>query len=74
MPRWRTLDVAARQAGVSRRTLQRWVKAGRLTAYSVAGDPHTYLDLDAIEELRKPTPKPPTPTKGGTVGPPEDQR
>jgi excisionase family DNA binding protein len=63
MPTWRTLDDAARQTGVSRRTLTRWISQGRLTAYTVAGDLHRYVDLDQIKKLREPKPIP-TP-KGG---------
>lgn len=59
MPTWRTLDDAAKQSGVSRRTLQRWVQQGRLTPYTIAGDPKQYLDLDAIRKLREPTPSRP---------------
>lgn len=59
MPTWRSLDDAAKQSGVSRRTLQRWVQQGRLTPYTIAGDPKMYLDLDQIRKLREPKPRPP---------------
>jgi len=53
---WRTLDDAARQTGISRRTLTRWISQGRLRAYTVAGDLHRYVDLDEIEKMRQPKP------------------
>jgi predicted site-specific integrase-resolvase len=59
MPTWRSLDAAAKQSGVSRRTLQRWVQQGRLTPYTIAGDPKMYLDLDQIKKLREPKPREP---------------
>ncbi len=56
----RTLDEAARLVGVGRRTLDRLVADGKLTAYKVIGDRRHYVDLDAVERLRKPRP-----VKGG---------
>jgi DNA-binding transcriptional MerR regulator len=59
MPRWRTITDAARESGVSRRTLERWLRAGLLTRYVIRGDRRTYIDLDQIKGLRKPRPKEP---------------
>ena len=52
----RTLDEAARLVGVGRRTLDRLVAEGKLTAYKVVGDRRHYVDIDAVERLRKPRP------------------
>ena len=56
VPTWRTLDEAAKQTGVSRRTLTRWVSEGRLRAYKRAGDRRRYVDLDDLRKLRELTP------------------
>jgi predicted site-specific integrase-resolvase len=61
MPRWRTLDDAAQQSGVSRRTLERWIGAGLLQRFVVRGDRRTYVDLDQIDKLREPRLKDPPP-------------
>ncbi len=53
MPTWRSLDDAAKQTGISRRTLTRWVSEGKLRAYGRAGDRRRYVDLDDIRELQK---------------------
>lgn len=53
---WRSLDEAAKQSGISRRTLTRWIGEKRLTAYRIAGDRHRFVDLDEIKQLRKPRP------------------
>ena len=53
MPTWRSLDEAAKQTGISRRTLTRWVSEGKLRAYARAGDRKRYVDLDDIRELQK---------------------
>lgn len=58
MPTWRTLDQAARQTKLSRRTLQRWLSQGLLTPYKVLGDKHVYVDLDEIRALRQPKLRP----------------
>jgi len=60
MPTWRDLETAARELGVSRRTLQKWVAAGKLTVYGRAGDRKKYVDLDEARLLRelKPLPRP----------------
>jgi len=57
MPTWRSLNDAAEQSGVSRRTLQRWIRQGLLKPYRILGDPKTYLDLDQIRRLREPRPR-----------------
>jgi excisionase family DNA binding protein len=58
MPRIKPLDEAARLSGVGRRTLQRWLSEGRLTAYRIAGDKRRFVDVDEIEKLRRPEPLP----------------
>lgn len=57
MATWRTLDEAAVQVGVSRRTLQRWIADRRIHAYRIAGDRRAWVDLDEVRELRKPRPR-----------------
>jgi excisionase family DNA binding protein len=56
MPTWRHLDDAAREVGVSRRTLNRWIAEGKLRVYRVPGDRFRMVDMDEIKELRKPRP------------------
>ena len=58
MPRIKPLDEAARIAGVGRRTIQRWLGEGLITAYQIAGDKRRHVDLDEINTLRKPHPVP----------------
>jgi excisionase family DNA binding protein len=53
---WRSLDEAARQTGISRRTLNRWLSEGKLTPYRIAGDRRRFVDLDEVKRLRKPQP------------------
>ena len=53
MPTWRTLDNAAKEAGISRRTISKWVSQGKLRLYARAGDRKHYVDLDEIEKLRE---------------------
>lgn len=53
LPTWRSLDEAAEQTGVSRRTLTRWISAGKLRAYSRAGDRKRYVDLDDLRKLQE---------------------
>ena len=53
VPTWRTLDDAARQTGISRRTLTRWVSEHKLRAYSRAGDRRRYVDLDDLHKLQQ---------------------
>ncbi len=52
----KTLEEAAALTGVPRRTLQRWMGEGDLTAYSVKGDTKRYLDINEINRLRTPQP------------------
>jgi excisionase family DNA binding protein len=56
MATWRHLDDAAREEGVSRRTLNRWIEQGRLRVYRVPGDRRRMVDLDEIKKLRRPEP------------------
>jgi excisionase family DNA binding protein len=53
MPTWRSLDDAAAQTGISRRTLTRWVAEGKLRAYKRAGDRRRYVDLDDLRKLQE---------------------
>jgi excisionase family DNA binding protein len=53
LPTWRSLDDAAEQTGISRRTLTRWVSEGKLRAYSRAGDRKRYIDLDEMRKLQQ---------------------
>lgn len=50
----RTLKEAAAGAGVSRATLWRWLRAGKIRRYRVAGDRRVFVDLDQILDLRRP--------------------
>jgi excisionase family DNA binding protein len=59
MPRWRTLNDAARETGISRRTLNRLISRGELRVYTVVGDRRHYVDLDEVEKLKEPRPKEP---------------
>lgn len=54
MPSLRSLDDAAREVGVSRRLLQRWISEGKLQAYRIAGDRRRFIDIDQLNRLRKP--------------------
>ncbi len=54
MPRWRTLSQAAQELGISKRTLTRYIAARKIKSYRVAFDANKYVDLDELEELRKP--------------------
>jgi len=51
LPTWRSLDEAAEQTGISRRTLTRWISERKLKAYSRAGDRKRYVDLDELRKL-----------------------
>jgi excisionase family DNA binding protein len=53
LPTWRSLDEAAEQTGIGRRTLTRWVSEGKLRAYARAGDRKRYVDLDDIRKLQE---------------------
>jgi excisionase family DNA binding protein len=52
---WRTMDEAAAQLRLSRRTITRWVAEGHIRVYKVPGDRHRYVDLDEIRKFRTPT-------------------
>lgn len=54
MATWRSLDDAAKQTGIGRRTLSRWISQGRIKGYTIAGDRRRFVDLDEIKKLREP--------------------
>jgi excisionase family DNA binding protein len=54
MPAVKTIDEAARQLKLSRRTIQRWLTEGRITAYKIAGDRRRFVDPAEIKRLREP--------------------
>lgn len=54
MPSLRSLDDAAREVGISRRLLQRWISEGKLQAYRIAGDRRRFVDIEQLNRLRKP--------------------
>ena len=56
MPTWRTLDEAAKQLRLSRRTITRWVQGGHIRVYEIPGDRKRYVDLDEIKKFRQPRP------------------
>jgi excisionase family DNA binding protein len=60
-PSLRTLDEAAKQAGVSRRLLQVWLKDGLLKRWAIPGDHWRYVDLDEVKKLMQPRVVPPKP-------------
>jgi excisionase family DNA binding protein len=43
-----SVDQAAAELGVDRRTLWRWAEAGRLTPLKLAGDKHAYLEVGQL--------------------------
>jgi len=47
------MDEAARDSGISRRTLTQWVSDGKLRAFRRAGDRKRYVDLDDIRKLQQ---------------------
>ena len=47
------MDEAARETGISRRTLTRWVSDGKLMPNSRFGDRKRYVDLDDIKRLQE---------------------
>jgi hypothetical protein len=55
----KSLDDAPKTLKISRRQLQRWISAGRITRYKSEGDRKVYVDLDEVRKLRKPRPVPP---------------
>ena len=52
MATWRTMDEAAKQLRISRRTITKWVGGGHIRAYTRPGDRHRYVDLDEIKRFR----------------------
>jgi excisionase family DNA binding protein len=56
MPAVKTIDEAARQLKLSRRTVQRWLTEGKITAYRIEGDRRRYVDPAEIKRLREPRP------------------
>jgi excisionase family DNA binding protein len=53
VPTWRSLDEAAKQSGMSRRTLNRLIADGKLRVYTRVGDRKRYVDLDDIRKLQQ---------------------
>jgi excisionase family DNA binding protein len=53
------MDEAAADLKIGRRTIQRWISEGTVTAYRIAGDRRRYVDLDEIKRLREPQAIPP---------------
>lgn len=64
MSTWRSLDDAADQLNLSRRTITRWIGEGKIKAYRIAGERKHFVDLDEIEKLREPKPIPRPKKKG----------
>lgn len=64
---WRTMDEAAKQLKLSRRTLTRWVGQGHIRVYSIPGDRHRYVDLDEIRKFREPRLIPPRDSAPGHI-------
>jgi excisionase family DNA binding protein len=56
MPTWRSLDDAAKQLKVSRRTLTQWISDGKIRAFRIPGDRKRYVDLDEVKRFREPKP------------------
>jgi hypothetical protein len=48
------LDDVSADFDIPRRTLQRWLGDGKLTAYRVEGDRRRYLDIEEVRRLREP--------------------
>src|SRR5260221_12329338 len=57
VPSWRSLDEAAEQTGIGRRTLNRWISEGRVHVYRIAGDRRHFVDMDEVNKLRRPVSK-----------------
>jgi len=53
VPTWRSMEDAATETGIGRRTLTRWVSEGKLRAYTRAGDRKRYVDLEDIRKLQE---------------------
>lgn len=62
---YRTIDQAADQLKVSRKTLQNWIRAGFIHKYKIPGDRHTYIDVAEVREYRKPHRRDEPPSVGG---------
>jgi len=56
MPAVKTIDEAARQLKLSRRTIQRWLTEGKITGYRIEGDRRRFVDPIEIKRLREPQP------------------
>lgn len=46
-----TLDAAAKEFGISRSTVQRLMREGKLSRYVRTGDRRAYVDRDELKEL-----------------------
>ncbi|MGV9868093.1 excisionase family DNA-binding protein [Rhodococcus koreensis] len=53
--RWGSKRVAAKHAGTSVRTIERWIDTGKLTGYR-AGPKLVRIDLDELDALFTPIP------------------
>jgi excisionase family DNA binding protein len=51
MPEYVTLEQASDRYGVSRSTLFRWIREGKLSGFRKARDRHTYVDGAAVRRL-----------------------
>ena len=51
-----SLREAVIKFGIARRTFQDWLRGGKLTGYTVAGDRQRYLDRAELERLLEPQP------------------
>jgi excisionase family DNA binding protein len=49
-----SVDAAARQFGVGRTTLFRWLEQGRLDRYHRSGDRHTLIDRGQLADIMRP--------------------
>jgi excisionase family DNA binding protein len=57
MPRtWITIEQAAEQLGVSRRSIRRYIADGLLPAYRVAGDHLIRIAQDDLDQMMVPIP------------------
>lgn len=53
-PKLETVDQAAAELGVHKRTLQTWLTKGRLDRYYRPGDQRTYVRISDRKRLQKP--------------------
>jgi excisionase family DNA binding protein len=53
-----SLREAVTKTGVARRTFQDWLRDGKITGYTVAGDRQRYLDRAELDRLLQPQPLP----------------